>query len=113
MNEEQFQGLPLILETPINSHDQDGKDVEDKSIWSCEIKLLESLIAMDAASDEFVKMELELAEKGAAERAKLQDAFNRKQEKDRKALEKGQTKLAFAGKRAKKARKVMTHEAED
>lgn len=113
MNEKQFESLPLVLETPIDTQDKDGKQIEDKRIWTREIKMLESLIGMDAASDKFMEMERELAEKGAAERAKLQEAFDRKQEKDRKALEKGQTKLAFGGKKATKTRERMTSEEKD
>jgi len=102
MNEKRFEGLPLVLETPINTKDENGEDVEDKTIWAREIKMLETLIGMDAESAEFKDLEQELADKGAAERAKLQDAFDRKQEKDRKAMEKGQTKLMFTSQEPKK-----------
>ncbi|KAL6714606.1 DNA-(apurinic or apyrimidinic site) lyase [Lecanora helva] len=106
MNEPRFEGLPMVLETPIDHKDTEtGKDVEDKGVWAREIKMLESLIGMDADSDEFVALEKELAEKGAEERAKLQEQFDRKVEKEKKALEKGQTKLAFGkGKKKTKAK---------
>ena len=90
-NEKRFEGLPLILETPIDSKDENGKEVEDKSIWAGEIKMLEEMIGMDVNSERFKHLEKELAEKGAEERAKYQDAFERKKAK----VEKGQMKLKF------------------
>ncbi|MCJ1281720.1 hypothetical protein MMC26_001042 [Xylographa opegraphella] len=92
MNEPRFENLPLVLETPIDSKDSDGKPIEDKKIWATEIKLLESLIGMDPESDEFKTLERDLATKGAQERHKLQDAFERKQDKDQKAAQKGKVK---------------------
>ncbi|MCJ1249255.1 hypothetical protein MMC30_006478 [Trapelia coarctata] len=102
MNEPQFEGLPLVLETPIDSKNAEGKVVEDKNIWATEIKLLESLIGMDPEGGEFKRMEAELAGRGAEERKKLQDQFERKQEKDRKAVEKGKGKGKGKSKRNKK-----------
>ena len=100
MNEPRFEGLPMVLETPIDHKDPEtGKDVEDKGVWAREIKMLERLIGMDAEGDEFKALEKELAEKGAEERKKLQEVFDRKVEKDKKALEKGQSKLSFGGKK--------------
>ena len=92
MNEPRFEDLPLVLETPIDFKDSDGKTVEDKKIWATEIKLLESLIGMDLESEEFKTLERDLAAKGAQERHKLQDAFERKQDKNRKAAERGKAK---------------------
>ena len=99
VNEPRFEGLPLILETPIDHKDENGKDVEDKGVWAKEIKMLESLIGMDAESQEFRGLEASLAEKGATERSKYQEAFQRKKDK----IEKGQTKLSFGRKGKKKA----------
>ena len=144
MNEERFQGLPMILETPIDrpipspsaapkgkgttkktkkevddggdescgsDHEIDSpkakttrkgpasknKLVEDKSVWAREIKLLESLIGMDAESSEFRNLEAELSEQGRSERQKHQDQYERKLETDakkkQKELVKGQKSL--------------------
>lgn len=105
MNEPRFEGLPLVLETPIDRKDPEtGKDVEDKGVWAREIKMLEGLIGMDAEGEEFMVLEKELAEEGAEERAKLQEQFDRKVEKERQKGERGQMKLDF-GKGARKKRK--------
>ncbi|PGH14275.1 hypothetical protein AJ79_03094 [Helicocarpus griseus UAMH5409] len=58
--------------------------VEDKSVWVKEIKLLESLIGMDVESEEFLRLEAELAEQGREEREKHQAMFDKKQEKESK-----------------------------
>lgn len=93
----------MVLETPIDRKDEEtGKDVEDKGVWAREIKMLEALIGVDADGDEFKALEKELADKGAEERAKYQEQFERKAEKDKKAFEKGQTKLKFGNKKEKK-----------
>ncbi|MCJ1273197.1 hypothetical protein MMC21_000986 [Puttea exsequens] len=100
MNEPRFEGLPMVLETPIDRKDAGtGKEVEDKGIWAREIKMLEGLIGVDAESEAFRIREKELAEEGEVERKKLQEVFDRKVEKDRKALEKGQQKLYFGGRK--------------
>ena len=99
MNEPRLEGLPMVLETPIDSKDEEGKDIEDKGIWAREIKLLEGLIGMDSASEEFKTMEIDLAARGAEERKKYQEAFERKQEKDRKAA--GKEKAPRKGRKGK------------
>ena len=104
MNEKRFEDIPMVLETPIETKDsKTGKMVEDKSVWAREIKLLESLIGMDAEEEEFRALEKELADKGKEERAKLQAQFNKKKEKEKKTLgkEKGQKVLSFNGKSKK------------
>ena len=102
MNEPRFEGLPMVLETPIDHKDEEtGKDVEDKGVWAREIKMLEGLIGVDAEGDEFKTLEKELADKGAEERSKYQEQFERKAEKDKQALGKGQMKLQFGKKQNK------------
>ena len=92
MNEPRFEGLPMVLETPIDKKDDEDKTIEDKGIWAREIKMLESLIGMDPDSEKFLTMEKELADRGAEERKKCMEAFERKQEKDRLTKEKGNAK---------------------
>ncbi|KAH8159604.1 hypothetical protein CIB48_g8644 [Xylaria polymorpha] len=98
VNYDSLAGLPMVLETPIDRPGPDGKSVEDKQIWADEIKLLESLIDMDASSAEFTALEEKLHAQGASERAKIQDQVDRKSAKDsKKATAKPR------GKRKKKA----------
>jgi AP endonuclease 1 len=82
VNDERLWGLPLILETPIDKVDESGKQVEDKSIWAGEIKLMESLVGMDVESEEFRKLERELADRGEAERKRIQGQVDRRAEKE-------------------------------
>ncbi|KAI1266861.1 xylose isomerase-like protein [Xylariaceae sp. FL1019] len=100
MNHDPLVGLPMVLETPIDKKGEDGKSVEDKKVWAEEIKLLESLIGMDAETDEFRALEEKLQAKGASERAKLQDQVGRKAAKDAK---KAATASKRGGKKKKKA----------
>lgn len=88
MNCDSFRGMPMVLETPIDSKDDKGKTVENKQIWADEIKLLESLIGMDADSKEFAKLEEELQKKGEGERSKIQGQVDKKTAKDAKATKK-------------------------
>ncbi|GAB7341007.1 hypothetical protein MBLNU457_7340t1 [Dothideomycetes sp. NU457] len=89
MNEPRFEGLPMVLETPIEVRDEDGnvvldekgKEKEDKGIWAREIKMLESFVGMDIDSKEFLELEIALAKKGAPERARVQDQVKRREEK--------------------------------
>ena len=77
MNELRFEDLPMVLETPEGNYAQ-------------EIKLLESLIGMDASSEKFKTLETTLAAKGAEERKKIQAQVDKKAEKDvKKATGKG------------------------
>ncbi|KAK3300954.1 xylose isomerase-like protein [Chaetomium fimeti] len=98
MNHEPLQGLPMVLETPIDEKGPDGKTVENKQIWADEIKLLESLVGMDADSAEFKEKEKELNAKGASERQKIQEQVDKKAEKDAKKGTKGKAK----GRKSKK-----------
>lgn len=85
VNEPRLWGLPMVLETPLDAKDDDGKVVQDKGIWAREIKMLESLVGMDADSQEFKKMEAELSAKGSSERTRVEDQVKRRVEKQDKA----------------------------
>ena len=82
VNHGAFQGLPMVLETPIDEKGPDGKTVENKQVWADEIKLLESLIGMDAESEEFKEKAAALQAKGAGERKRVQEQVDKKAEKD-------------------------------
>ncbi|ETN39759.1 uncharacterized protein HMPREF1541_05985 [Cyphellophora europaea CBS 101466] len=90
MNEPRFEGLPLILETPCERPDPSDpkrkKTIDDKGVWAKEIKLLESLIGMDADSEEFKNLDRELSEQGREERAKQQLLYDKKIQKEEKKL---------------------------
>ncbi|KAF1817883.1 AP endonuclease [Dissoconium aciculare CBS 342.82] len=97
VNDSRFTGLPLVLETPIDETDAEGtpildakgKQKENTNIWATEIKLLESLVGMDADSKEFLIIEKELARKGEPERKRLAEQQERKKEKEAKKAAKG------------------------
>ncbi|KAL5614693.1 hypothetical protein BROUX41_004789 [Berkeleyomyces rouxiae] len=102
MNNEAFCDMPMILETPIDSKDSNGKSVENKQIWADEIKLLESLIGADTETDEFKQLEEELQARGASERAKIQDQVDRKSSKattKKTAVKKAPAKKPVRGKK--------------
>ncbi|KAK3906921.1 xylose isomerase-like protein [Staphylotrichum tortipilum] len=102
VNHEAFQGLPMVLETPIDEKGPDGKTVENKQVWADEIKLLESLIGMDPESAEFKEKEAELQMKGASERQKIQEQVDKKAEKDAAKGTKAKGKAKSKGKKKKK-----------
>ncbi|KAF7548248.1 hypothetical protein G7046_g8743 [Stylonectria norvegica] len=104
MNTPSFAGKPMVLETPIDRTGADGKSVEDKQVWADEIKLLESLIGMDAESAAFARLAEELQERGAAERSKIQEQVDKKAEKD--------AKKKAPRKAAKRKTKVVETESE-
>ena len=97
MNEPRFEGLPMVLETPIEVRDEvgelvkdeKGKEKEDKGIWAREIKLLESLVGMDPESEQFLEMEKALQRKGLNERTRVGDQVERREEKAKAKSEKG------------------------
>lgn len=94
VNDERLHGLPMILETPIDVKDENGKKKEDKSIWAREIKMLERLVGMDVESDEFKKMEKDLADEGVSERERIGEQVERKKKKAEKApRKKGKKKV--------------------
>lgn len=81
VNEPRLWGLPMVLETPIDSKGEDGKEVQDKGIWAREIKLLESMVGMDAESDGFIALEQSLRAKGRLERERIADQVKRREDK--------------------------------
>lgn len=95
MNDPRFENMPLVLETPIDKKDENGKEIEDKAIWANEIKLLESLTGMNADGEKFRALEAELSARGEGERKKFQEAFDKKTRKEDRKTEKRQSKLAF------------------
>lgn len=105
VNDVRFEGLPLVLETPLDAKDENGaqlkdekgKDKEDKNIWACEIKLLQSLVGMDPESEEFAQHEIRLAKKGESERQKMLEQMERKKAKDEKKSPRKKSKMIKAG----------------
>ncbi|KAJ5653709.1 Endodeoxyribonuclease IV [Penicillium lividum] len=123
MNEPRFEGLPMVLETPIDRVEGEAADegsesesgtkkkgkkakrpagasaptVQDPGVWAREIKLLESLIGMDPEGEEFKALEAQLSEEGRETREKQQEQHDRKIEterkKDAKTKAKGQKSL--------------------
>ncbi|TVY57078.1 DNA-(apurinic or apyrimidinic site) lyase 1 [Lachnellula cervina] len=76
-----FQGLPMVLETPIDKKGDDGKVIEDKGVWATEIKLLEDLIGTDPETEDFKAEEQRLQDLGADEREKFQGQVDKKKQK--------------------------------
>jgi AP endonuclease-1 len=113
MNDKRFHGLPMILETPINSIDATGKKVEDKGIWAREIKMLESLVGMDVNSPEFRLLNDRLEAEGTAEREKIADQVRRKAAKDAKPKRPTPKVKATPKKKAAPKKKVETESEED
>lgn len=100
VNHDAFQGMPMVLETPIDKKGADGKTFEDKQVWADEIKLLESLIGMDPESEEFKALETRLQAQGASERSKIQDQVDRKSAKGTKGAKKAAPKKGRGKKKA-------------
>ncbi|KAJ6113890.1 Endodeoxyribonuclease IV [Penicillium sp. IBT 18751x] len=111
MNEPRFEGLPMVLETPIDREAEAESEVEgkkkkgpkrpagaappavpDPGVWAREIKLLESLIGMDPEGEEFKALEKKLAEEGREMREKGMEQFERKMEAEKKKGAKGKGK---------------------
>ncbi|KAJ5809495.1 uncharacterized protein N7503_001713 [Penicillium pulvis] len=110
MNEPRFEGLPMVLETPIDRTEGEVADegsesesgtkkkgkkakrltgasaptVQDPGVWAREIKLLESLIGMDPEGEEFKALEAKLSEQGRETREKQQEQHDRKVETEKK-----------------------------
>jgi AP endonuclease 1 len=81
VNDERLHGLPMVLETPVDVVGENGKKIEDKSIWAREIKMLEKLVDMDMESDEFQELEAKLQDEGKGERQKIGDQVERRKAK--------------------------------
>lgn len=81
VNYELFQDLPMVLETPIDRKDADGKVFEDKRVWATEIKLLEGLVGADVESESFKAEEQRLQDLGAEERKKFQGQVDKRTQK--------------------------------
>lgn len=117
VNDERLHGLPMILETPIDVVGEDGKKVEDKSVWAREIKMLERLVGMDTESEEFKSLEEKLQEEGKGERERVGEQVERKKKKDageKMPKAKATTKKAPAkGKGKAKAKKKVESESEE
>lgn len=101
-----FQNMPMILETPIDKKNTDGKSVEDRSIWAAEIKLLESLIGLDPESAEFKSEEKRLQDLGAEERKKFQI-------QNEKKIKKVLTSKTKKGKKMKKTEEIEESQDSD
>jgi AP endonuclease-1 len=93
VNDERLHGMPMVLETPVDSVDENGKKFEDKSIWAREIKMLEQLVGMDVESDEFKELEKTLHEQGEGERERVGGQVERKKVKDAKPKAAGKKKV--------------------
>lgn len=81
VNDERLHGLPMVLETPVDKKDENGKKFEDKSVWAREIKMMEQLVGMDVESDEFKKLEADLHDEGSSERERIGDQVKKRAEK--------------------------------
>ena len=88
VNDQRLHGLPMVLETPIDKKDENGKKFEDKSVWAREIKMLEQLVGMDTESEQFKKWEKELHEEGTSERERIGEQVKKKADKDAKPKKK-------------------------
>ena len=106
-----FEGLPMVLETPIDKKGDDGKMVEDKKVWADEIKLLEKMVGCDFESEEWRDEEARLQEQGKGEREKFEKQVEKKKAKDQ---EKGQKTIKdlFGKKGGKKGKKAKEEEIE-
>lgn len=78
VNDPRFEGLPMVLETPITvtdiqgevERDDNGKEKEDKGIWASEIEMLEKLVGMDVEGSEYRRFEHVLERRGRIEGVK-------------------------------------------
>lgn len=107
MNKEEIQGLPMILETPVEDEAKVAKGLAP-DIRGDEIKLLEWLIGKEADDAEVLERSAELQKKGEKERKEHQDKFDKKKDKEETAAAGGKKRKAtvdqdfFSGKPAAK-----------
>ncbi|KAK6358722.1 hypothetical protein TWF730_008045 [Orbilia blumenaviensis] len=101
MNTKEFRDLPMVLETPLID--------DDVSVWAKEIKLLESLVGLEADDPIFLALEKEYADKGAAERKAVLDKLEKKEaekeEKEAKKKEKAEKRAEKEKLKDQKAKK--------
>lgn len=116
MNEPRLRRLPMVLETPIDRKDENGREQQDKGIWAAEIKLLESMVGMDPDGKEFKRLEAELWERGKAERDRVQEQVDRRDEKkakkEAKDKDKGKGKGMGRGQRERRRTLKRAKEAQ-
>lgn len=104
VNEGRFEGLPMVLETPIEVRDAEGKVREDRGVWAREIKLLEGLVGLDAEGEEFGRLERELSERGREEREKFLEGLERREEVKRRKEERKRERGVGKGKAGKRGK---------
>lgn len=95
MNDEKFQNLPLLLETPASNVDK----VANTDSRADEMKLLEWLEGKKADDSEVVEKSKELQKLGEKDRKEQQAKYDKKQTEKSKKAAKGQQKLNFKRKR--------------
>ncbi|KAK6340529.1 hypothetical protein TWF696_008855 [Orbilia brochopaga] len=90
MNTPEFHDIPMVLETPLPG--------DDVSVWAAEVKLLERLVGLAPDDPEFLALEKEYADKGAAERtavmSKVEKKAGEKEAKEEKKRVKEEMKAA-------------------
>lgn len=85
MNNERFEGIPLILETP-----QDQEDIRKD-----EIELLKWCVGKEGTEQEFIEKVKDLQEKGRKEREAVEEAAKKKENKTLKRGRGKQTTIGF------------------
>ncbi|CAN6653423.1 apurinic-apyrimidinic endonuclease 1 [Trichomonascus vanleenenianus] len=98
MNRSEFEGLPLILETPLESEGSPNDDCRGD-----EIKLLEWLIGRSSDDEGYLAKAKELQVKGAKERQEHQAKFDTKQ---KKSAAKNNRTIDFAAKDESKPKRA-------
>lgn len=111
VNHAGFEGLPMVLETPIERKGEDGKQFEDKGVWAGEIKMLERLIGADFETEEWRREVERLQEEGRGEREKFEKQVNKKNQKTLDDMFKKENKPK--GKAKGKAKKKVKEEEEE